>query len=135
MSLLSKDALWDLAADLPHKDVPLRHPVSRDVVGTVRMRGLTGTELERYQQAVQGGNGKQVSTKNAIARLVILSAVDEDDKPMFDPRDMIKLGQSPSWMLMQMFEAAGELSGVTEDDVKEMTADFDDAQSDTPSSN
>ena len=126
---LSKDALWDVAADLPIEDVRLIHPVTKKCVGTIRMRGLTGAEVERYEQAVSGGNGKQVSMKNAMARLVVISAVNDDGTPYFDPRDMLKLSQSPSWMVVQMFQAAGKLSGVSEEDVKEMTADFDDAQS------
>ena len=128
---LSKDALWDVASDLPIEDVPLVHPVTKKSVGVIRMRGLTGAEVERYQQAVTSGNGKQVSTKNAMARLIVISAVNDDGTPYFDPRDMLKLSQSPSWMLLQMFEVAGKLSGVTEDDVKEMTSDFDDAQTDS----
>lgn len=129
--LLSKDALWQAAADLPTEDVPLIDPKGTKV-GVVRMRGLTGTETERYQQSVH--SGKQMSFKNAVTRLIVMSAVNEDGKLMFDPRDMLKLGQSPSWMLMQLFEVAGRLSGLSEDDVREMTSDFDDAQSEPSSS-
>lgn len=126
---LSKDDLWQLAADLPVEDVPLVHPVTKKSMGTVRMRGLTGEELERYQQAVSSGNGKQVTFKGAVARLIQLSAINEDGSRYFEPSDRMKISQSPSWMLMQLFETAGKLSGVSEDDVNEMIEDFDDAQS------
>jgi hypothetical protein len=132
-ALLSKDALWQAVADLPTEDVRLVDPAGK-LLGVVRMRGLTGRELERYQEAQSSGKG-DVSFKNAVIGLVMLSAVNEDGSRMFAPADRIKLSGSPSWFLMKLFEAAGRLSGVTEDDVKEMTSDFDDAQSDTPSSN
>ena len=132
-TLLSKDDLWQAAADLPTEDVSLIDPAKGLTVGKVRMRGLTGRELEQYQQAQSSGKG--VSFNNAMTGLVMLSAVNDDGSKMFVPSDRIKLSQAPAWMLMQMFEVAGKLSGVTEGDVKEMVSDFDDAQSSTNSSN
>lgn len=128
-ALLSKDDLWQAVATLPTEDARLIDPASKKLLGVIRMRGLTGAEAERYQEAQSSGKG--VSYKNAITGLVMLSAVNEDGSRMFSPSDRIKLSQSPSWMLMTLFEVAGRLSGITEDDVKEMTADFDDAQSDS----
>lgn len=129
--LLSRDDLWQVAADLPIEDVPLIDPTGKRV-GVIRMRGLNGRELEDYQQAQSSGKG--VTYRNAVIGLVTLSAVNEDGSRMFAPSDRIKLSSAPSWMLMTLFEAASRLSGITEDDVKEMTADFDDAQSSTTSS-
>lgn len=126
-SLLSKDMLWQAVADLPTEDVRLVDPAGK-FLGVIRMQGLTGRELEKYQEAQSSGKG-DVSYKNAVIGLVMLSAVNEDGSRMFGPADRMKLSSSPSWFLMKLFEAAGRLSGVTEDDVKEMTADFDDAQS------
>lgn len=131
--LLSKDMLWQAVADLPTEDVRLVDPAGR-FLGVVRLRGLTGREMEHYQEAQSSGKG-DVSFKNAVIGLVMLCAVNQDGSRMFAPADRIKLTSSPSWFLMTLFQAAGRLSGVTESDVKEMTADFDDAQSDSNSSN
>lgn len=131
--LLSKDMLWQAVADLPTEDVRLVDPAGK-FLGVVRLRGLTGREMERYQEAQSSGKG-DVSYKNAVIGLVMLCAVNEDGSKMFAPADRIKLSGSPSWFLMTLFESAGRLSGITENDVKEMTSDFESAQSDSDSSN
>jgi hypothetical protein len=131
-ALLSKDMLWQAVADLPTEDVRLVDPTGR-FLGTIRMQGLTGREMERYQEAQSSGKG-DVSYKNAVIGLVTLCAVNEDGSKMFAPADRIKLSGSPSWFLMTLFESAGRLSGITENDVKEMVSDFDDAQSSSTSS-
>lgn len=130
--LLSRDDLWQVMADLPTEDVPLINPAGKRV-GVVRMRGLTGREMESYQEAQSSGKG-DVSYKNAVIGLVILSAINDDNSKLFGKADRIKLSGAPSWMLMTLFHAAGRLSGISENDVKEMVSDFDDAQSSTTSS-
>lgn len=125
MSYLSKDDFWSVSRELPAEEVTLVDPHGR-AVGKIRMRGLSGAELERYQESVsRGGGGKGVSFRDATTRLVALCAINEDGSPFFSKHDYTKLGDAPSWMVMQLFDSACRLSGMKESDVQEMASNFD----------
>lgn len=134
-SFLSKDDFWAASENLPGEEVELvdPHGVSK---GKVRMRGLSGTELEDYQEALRRqGGGERVSLRNAMTRLVGLTAINEDGSPFFDTkRELSRLGRSPSWMLMQLFDSATRLSGTNATAVKESIENFDDDLSEPSSS-
>jgi hypothetical protein len=127
MTLISKDALWQAAADLPVEDVPLRRPDGM-VVGTMRVRGLTGEEVNEWQSAAVHQVGKvQRQSKTAMAKLVVMSAIDEDGGQYFDAKDTLKVSQMPGWMLLQLTQVALKLSGLGDDDfAKELVEDFGD---------
>lgn len=136
MSLMSKDALWSVAADLPCEDVPLRRPSDGAVVGTMRMRGLTGDEVAEWQRASVHQVGKvQKQSKTAMAKLVVMSAINEDGSPFFESRDLLKVSQMPSYILLQLTQVGLKLSGLGDDDfAKELVEDFDEAPSDSATS-
>lgn len=129
MSLITKDALWQATADLPWEDVTIRRPDGQ-TVGTMRMRCLTGEEVNDWQSSsVQQVGKRQRTSKLATAKLIVMSAITEDGEQFFDPRDTIKVSQMPSYALMQLAEVALRLSGLDEDAVKDAAEDFGDAQS------
>ncbi|MBX6382160.1 MAG: hypothetical protein IRZ07_04170 [Microbispora sp.] len=134
---LSKEEFWAASAQLPAEEVELVDPHGRSV-GKIRMRGLTGAELEEYQQSLQvaGGRGGRpgVSYRNAMTRLVAMCAINEDGSPFFDKSEQVRLAQAPSWLLMQLFESAIRLSGMTEQDVKDLAGNFDETQGEPSSS-
>lgn len=127
MSYLSKDDFWAASEKLPAEEVELVDPHGK-AVGKVRMRGLSGDELEAYQESLRArGNGERVSLRGAMTRLVAKCAINEDGSPFFDSvREQSRLGRSPSWMLMQLFDSATRLSGTTANAVKEAAGNFDD---------
>lgn len=120
---LSKEEFWAATRALPAEEVTLVDPHGK-VVGKIRMRGLSGAELEAYQESVSQGSGKGVSFKNAMSRLIVLSAINEDGSPFFTKHDHTKISDAPSWMVMQLFQSACRLSGMTESDVKELAENF-----------
>lgn len=133
---LDKESFWQAAKQLPAEEVTLVDPHGREV-GKIRMRGLTAAELEEYQQSLQvsGKGGRPgVSYRNAMSRLVAMSAVNEDGTPFFSKTDQARLAEAPSWMLMQLFESACRLSGMTENDVKELAGNFDETPGEPSSS-
>lgn len=123
MTLLSKDQI--LGADDHHYEVV----AVPEWGGEVRMRSLTGTERDAYEDSLtqQVGNKQIVNAKNARAKLVAMSAVTEDGRPMFDKADVIKLGSKNSAALQRLFDAACRLSGFSEEDMKELEEGFGDA--------
>lgn len=131
---LSKDEFWATTLELPAEEVELVDPHGRKK-GKIRMRGLSGAELESYQESVsRGSDGKGVSFRNATTRLVALCAINEDGSPFFGKGEHLKLADAPSWMIMQLFDSACRLSGMKESDVKELAENFDETDGEPSSS-
>ncbi|MEV0149110.1 MULTISPECIES: hypothetical protein [unclassified Nonomuraea] len=131
--LISKDVLFQVTADLPWEDVQIRKPPNNEVVGTIRLRGLTGDEVNEWQDAAVHVKGKtRRQSKHAMALLIVASAINEDGSEFFDRRDVLKVGQMPGYVLMQLTEVALKLSGLGDDeDVRELVEGFDDGPSDS----
>ena len=118
MSLLSRDQILS-AVDIVTEDVEVP-----EWGGTVRVRGLTGTDRDRFEAAMvnvrgKGGNrSQQVNTENFRARLVLASVVDEDGKRMFTERDVKALGEKSAAALDRVMTVALRLSGLPETDAE-----------------
>lgn len=120
MTLLSKEAIF-AADDHKYEVVPVP-----EWGGEVRMRSLTGTERDAYEDSLtqQVGNKQVVNARNARAKLVALSAINEDGSPLFDKADVLKLGGKNSAALQRLFDVACKLSGFSDEDVKELEEGF-----------
>lgn len=102
--------------------------------GDVRLRSLTGAERDQWENSmVRHVGGKQVvNARNARAKLIALSAVDADDALLFTPADVIKLGSKNAAPLDRLFTVCQRLSGISDEDVKEIEEGFGETQ-DEPS--
>ena len=100
--------------------------------GTVRLKSLTGAERDRFEASVVQGQGKNttVNMQNLRAKLVAQSAIGEDGKSLFSEEDVKWLGEKSAKALNRLFNAAQQLSGLSESDVKELAGNFKDARSD-----
>ncbi|MEV4093785.1 hypothetical protein [Streptosporangium saharense] len=131
MALLGREQIL-AANDLPVEDVPVP-----EWGGEVRLRGLTGAELDEYQGSlvVQTANGQQkANLRNATAKLVSRCAIDEDGAPLFEPKDLLKLSSKSAVALQRLFAVAQKLNGLTDDDMRELVEDFsDDPSASSPS--
>lgn len=127
MTLLSRDQILS-ADDLTHEDLPVP-----EWGGTVRVRSLTGTERDAFEVSVSP-DGKKTNLANVRARLVAKTVVDEQGNALFTDTDVIKLGLKNAAALNRVWDVARKLSGLTEDDVKELVEDFDDAPSEPSTS-
>jgi hypothetical protein len=114
------------AQDLQYEDVAVP-----EWGGTVRVRGLTGRERDAFEAAVASARGKDVklNLQNVRARLAALSVVDADGARVFDERDINALGDKSAQALERVFQAAMRLSGLTPGDVKDLTENLDEGQS------
>jgi hypothetical protein len=127
MSLLSRESIL-AAEDRPFEDVSVP-----EWGGEVRVRGLSGRERDEFETSLyKNKGGKQVENlTNLRARLVALSIVDEHNKRVFADTDVNLLGAKSAAALERVFKAAQRINGMTEQDVEELTEDFDEGRGET----
>lgn len=105
--------------------------------GTVRVKSMTGTERDALESSMISGKGKSatVNLVNLRAKLVARSIVDEAGKRIFDDADIPALAQKSAAALNRVYEVAQRLSGISQDDVDELTKNSEAAQSADSGSN
>lgn len=91
--------------------------------GTVLVKTLTGAERDRLEATIVSMNGKKTTTnlKNLRAKMCVASCVDEEGKPLFTEKDVEALGNKSAAALQRVFEVGMRLSGLSEEDVDELT--------------
>ena len=104
--------------------------------GAVFVRGLTGAQRDRVEASmVKLRKGKQELTlENLRAHLAVLSVVDEQGCPMFDQADIEALGNKSCAALQRIWDVARRLSGLSDEDVEELTKNSESDQSDDSTS-
>lgn len=131
MALLSKQQIFE-ADDLEYKEVDVP-----EWGGSVRLKSLTGSERDKYESSLQriGKNGQPVpDIVNARARLIALTAVDENGNRVFSDNEVLKLGTKSSKPIDRLFEESSKLSGISQEDMEKMVEDFDEGQSESSTS-
>jgi len=130
MSLLTRDAIL-AAPDMLTEEVPVP-----EWGGTVLVRGLTGTERDAFEEEMITGKGKNrdVNLSNFRARLIVKSVVDKSGKRLFTQADMVALGGKSAAAIQRVFQVAMRLSGMSEEDVEELTKNSEPGQSDSSTS-
>lgn len=123
MALLNKDQILG-ADDLPTEDVEVP-----EWDGTVRVRGLTGTERDRFefQVAAARKDGKQTDIRAAYAGRCM---IDDNGKRLFEDKDLAALGRKSGAVLDRIFDVVRKLSGMTDEKLKEAAEDFEHAPTD-----
>ena len=117
MALLSREAIL-AASDLKTEEVAVP-----EWGGAVLVRGLTGAERDVYEQSVLTGKGKNrdVNLKNARAKLIAMSVIDESGNRLFNTgADVEALGKKSAAAIQRVFEVAQRLSGLSDSDVEEL---------------
>jgi len=84
--------------------------------GEVLLRELRGRERDAFEE---GSMDKQrnVTMTNMRARLVALSAIDEEGERLFTAKEATELGDKSATALNRLFEVCCRLSGITSEDV------------------
>ena len=100
--------------------------------GSLIVKGLTAAERDQYEAKliVQKGKNTTVNMKNARARLVMLSVVDESGKQLFTEADISALGTKSAAVLDRIFEVASRLSGISDEDLEELSKNSESDPSD-----
>ncbi|GHF73909.1 hypothetical protein GCM10018787_23250 [Streptomyces thermodiastaticus] len=119
MAYLSAEQILD-ADDLPWEDVEVP-----EWGGTVRVRGMSGTDRDRFEAAMLSKDMRSVSKESALeryrARLAAACIVDENGQRMFRSDAEIKrLGEKSAQALQRVCDVASRLSGLTDADQEEL---------------
>ena len=87
--------------------------------GEVLLRELRGRERDAFEE---GSMDKQrnVTMTNMRARLVALSAIDEEGERLFTAKEATELGDKSATALNRLFEVCCRLSGITSEDVDKL---------------
>lgn len=104
--------------------------------GLVLVRGLTGQERDRFQISVMKNPGKstEINLMNASSKLVSLCVIDEKGKRVFNQRDVLALSKKSGAAINTVFTVCQRLSGLTSEDLEELTENLSLGQSDNSSS-
>lgn len=132
LRILGRDEILE-SEDLATETVPVP-----EWGGAVIVRALTGTERDAYESEIfslrgQGG-GVEYNLQNIRAKLSARTIVDTDGKRLFTDADIVKLGLKSAAALDRVFSAAQRLSRLTAQDVKELTHQLGNGQSDSSGS-
>lgn len=126
---LTKSAILG-ADDLPTADVEMPEWPDKDGdPGLVRVRGLTGTERDRFefQMAAARERPDQVAVRASIVGRCL---IDEDGNRLFTDKELDRLGGKSGTALDRLFEIVRRLSGMLTEAAEEAAEDFGDAPTD-----
>jgi len=95
------------------------------------VQGMSGKERDELEASMIKGKGKnaQVNLENLRAKVVARSAVDEEGNKIFTDADIPALAMKSAAALNRVYEVAQRLSGITQEDVNELTKNSETAQS------
>ena len=124
--LLNREAI------LTANDIEKREVYIPEWGGSVYVRGMTGRERDQFEAGIvkQKGRNTEINMKNARAKLVVLCTVDENGKRIFGDADIALLADKSAKALDRIFSVAQELSGISKDDMEELTKNSDETDGD-----
>ena len=104
--------------------------------GEVLVKALSGAERDQFEIDSLTGKGKNqhVNLQNIRARLVARTVVDETGARIFQDGDVKALGAKSAAALQRVFDAAQKLSGLTDDDIDELTENLEETPGDSSAS-
>lgn len=128
---LTKDAILK-ADDIQREEVHVP-----EWGGIVLVRGLSGKERDLLEASMIKGKGKNASVnlENLRAKVVARSIVSEDNNRIFEDADIPALAQKSAAALNRVYEVAQRLSGISQEDVDELTKNSETAPSEGSGSN
>ncbi len=94
--------------------------------GDVRLRSITGTQRDAYEQSLMQSNGadRKMNLRNARVKLIVLCAVDQGGHSLFSTEDLSALGRKNAAPIDRLFDVCRKLAGMSAEDVDKLTEDF-----------
>lgn len=91
--------------------------------GTVYVKGMTGRERDQFEASIirTKGRNQTINLQDVRAKLCVLTICDENGVRLFEDADIPALSEKSAGELQKVFEVAQRLSGITEEDVDELT--------------
>lgn len=130
MPILNRDAILQ-TSDIRKELVPVP-----EWGGDVYVRSLTAAERDQFEASliVQRGKQQEINLKNARAKLAVLAICDEQGQRIFSDADLAEMGKKSAGALQRVWIVAQRLSGITDEDMEELTKNSTSGQSDDSSS-
>ena len=122
MQELTRDTI--LAA----KDINVERVDVPEWDGFVHVRTLTGEERDSFEQrAVNARHGDRIDLRGLKAHLVALALCDKDGNRIIETPEQVKqLGQKSAAALDRLFTVAQRMAGLSDEDVQELSDNFQD---------
>lgn len=111
---LTKEAILE-AQDLKTKEVEVL-----EWGGVVLLKAMSGKERDAFEASLQGKEAGTINLDNVRAKLASKCIVDEEGKRLFSDSEIETLGMKSAAALDRIFEEAKVLSGIGDEDIKEM---------------
>ena len=86
--------------------------------GSVKVKAMSGAERDKYLKMVMGKDGKPDMQK-ILAKLVIMTVVNEENELMFNNGHMDMLNKKSAKALEKISKVSMRLAGLTQDDIEE----------------
>jgi hypothetical protein len=120
MALLSRDAI------LKAEDIRTEEVEVPEWGGSVLVKSLTGKQRDEFEASLveQRGRRAVANTANMRAKLVAWSCVDETGNRLFTNADIAELGDHSAAAVNRIYNVAARLSGLSDEDVEGLVADF-----------
>lgn len=96
--------------------------------GDVFVKGMTGRERDLFESGIVqiSGDDSKIDMRDVRAKLCAKSICDESGKRLFSEADVKELSKKSAKALQRVFEVAQRLSGISDDDVKELAGELED---------
>jgi hypothetical protein len=104
--LLGKEQIL-AAKDLQYEDIDVP-----EWGGTVRVRVMTGSERDSFEQSIMKSEGREIvrDMANMRAKLLVRTICDENNKRIFTDKEINLLGEKSASGLEKVFELAQRLN-------------------------
>lgn len=111
--MLTKDQIFEI------KDLQVELVDVPEWGGQVYVRGMSGSERDAFEASVVDlrGSTQKVNMQNIRARLVSLTACDQEGNRLFSDSDIIELGKKSAIALQRIFDVAQRLSGLSKEEM------------------
>lgn len=121
MRLLTRDDILS-SNDLPRELISVP-----EWGGDVYVRGLSGVERDKFEASIMEirGTARKVNLENMRAKLCALTICDDGGNLLFSDADVKELGKKSAVALTRVFTVAQRLSGLSGEDVEQMTKELE----------
>ena len=111
---LTKDAIL-ASHDLPYEDAEVP-----EWGGKVRVRVLTGAELDKYHGSLFTVKGKDVvqDRENFRTKLLVKCLIDDKGNRLFNDKELEDLAGKSGAVLQRLYEIASRLNGMTAEEAE-----------------
>lgn len=94
--------------------------------GEVYVKSMSGVERDKFESSIIERKGKNqiVKTDNIRAKLCAYTLCDAEGNLLFSEKDIIELGKKNASALSRVFMVARNLSGIGEEEMKELADDL-----------